>query len=52
TGIGAKTAEKLIKAGFANFRELARTKPETVAKGAGISLRLARVAVEGSANAA
>lgn len=51
SGVGDKTAAKLLKAGFATFRELARTRPEQVAEVAGVSLRLATVAVKGARDA-
>ena len=47
-GVGPATAEKLASSGFPSFLELSRTKPEQVADVAGITLRIAKAAVEGA----
>jgi predicted flap endonuclease-1-like 5' DNA nuclease len=47
-GIGIMTEEKLKEAGYTTFLELSRQNPEKVAENAGITLRLAKISIEGA----
>ena len=49
-GVGSKTAEKLLAAGYASYLEVARSDPETLAKHVGINIHIAARATKGAAD--